>query len=118
MAGDDCLDRGTSTAVDAGSTVCVAIHRYVKVTRPCSTNVYGQLLSKAHVIGGRQSGNRKHCTTDHDGIEIQRFGNAIVLRGRSTSKALASYRTTNREACDETAICFNPVVGSRFGRFC
>jgi hypothetical protein len=34
------LDWGTNMAVDAGSTGCVAIHRFVKVTRQCFKNAY------------------------------------------------------------------------------
>jgi hypothetical protein len=40
--------------------------------------------------GDTQSGNRKYNTIHHDGIEVQKFGIAIALRGRSTSKVLAS----------------------------
>lgn len=54
------------------------------------TNANGQLLSKAQIIEGLRSGNRKYYTINHDHIEVHNFGNTIVLRGRSTSKVLSN----------------------------
>ncbi len=78
----------------------------------------GSFSLKSALSEVRSLGTESISPLTTDGIEVSRFGNTIVLRGRSKSKILADGKVTNREGYDETEIYFYLLIGSRFGRFC